>query len=228
VKAEDADPPPKAIGVELVQDISAISPPLTGFLRRHRHRVKTILSNGSRTDTYVVDYLDRASGTRDAAVFAPYATSPTGKLSETRVLLRRQVRYAAWLVTKEPLTTELMAGVIEQGETAAECVVRELREEAGIEAPLSVMRSLGRPLFILPGTLTERIFPIALEVPGELLDRPELLFAAGDGSPFEEGAELLVLSLAEIERAIDQGRIADAKTELVISRLARSLEAATR
>jgi 8-oxo-dGTP pyrophosphatase MutT (NUDIX family) len=223
---------PRAVGVELVQDISAISSPLDGFLRRHRHRVKTLLSDGTRTDTYVVDYIDRSGGTRDAMAVAPFARDPSGAIERTQVLLRRQVRYAAYLIAGEPLTTELIAGVIEEGERPEECVVRELYEEAGLEVELAKVRRLGLPYFVLPGTLTERLVPMAVELDPSALRQAVDIDPYGDGSPFEEGAEAVVLTLGEVFDLIARGpasekgalSISDSKTELILGRLWRALE----
>ena len=49
---------PRVVGVEIIQDISRISSPIDGFLRRMRVRAKSLLSDGTRTDTYVMDWWD--------------------------------------------------------------------------------------------------------------------------------------------------------------------------
>ena len=220
---------PRAIGVELIQDISAISAPISGFLRRHRHRVKTSLDDGTRTDAYVADFVDRAPDRRNAIACAVYAR--TADLGSTRLLLRRQVRYAAFLVTGQPLTTELIAGLIEGDETPEDCAVRELYEEAGLTVELTAVTRLGLPFFILPGVLTERIYPVAVEVPEAALEAALGELPPGDGSPFEEGAELIAPTLAEAYAMMDVPAsgdpaarfIADAKTELILDRLRRRL-----
>lgn len=218
---------PIAVGVELIQDLSAISSPIDGFLRRHRHRVKTLLSDGTRTDTYVADYIDRASVGRDAVGFVPFARKE--KVADTVILLRRQVRYPAWVATQTPLVCEVPAGVIDEPETPEETACRELYEEAGIEAELKQVRQLGRPFFILPGTLTELMYSACIEVGEQQLEAALQLELPGDGGAFEQGAEVIVLTLGEALRAIDGHRsgaipdIMDGRTEIILKRLRDAL-----
>jgi 8-oxo-dGTP pyrophosphatase MutT (NUDIX family) len=222
---------PIAVGVELIQDLSAISSPIEGFLRRHRHRIKTLLSDGTRTDTYVADYIDRAGDFRDAVAIAIFARQKTP--GETLILLRRQVRYAAWISTGAPLVTEVPAGVLELPETPEECAQREVYEETGIEVGLDKVRQLGRPFYILPGTITERLFAASAEVSSEAIRAAAGTQPMGDGSPFEEGAELVVLTLADALSAIAGKRsgatpdIMDSKTELLLRRLKDALSEGT-
>lgn len=225
--------PVHAVGVELVQDISGISSPLEGFLRRYRHRVKTVLSDGSRSDVYTADFVDRRAEIRDAVAVAVFARAAS--LDETRLLLRRQVRYGAYRVHGQALTTELIAGLIEGEEPPLETARRELLEEAGIESLPSRTWALGPPFFVLPGVMTERIFPVAIEIDAATFEAVPELVPQGDGSPFEEGALPLVATFAEVDALIARGPssepgalfIADAKTELVLGRLRRALEAGT-
>jgi 8-oxo-dGTP pyrophosphatase MutT (NUDIX family) len=227
VKGKGNNSGPIAVGVELIQDLSAISSPVEGFLRRHRHRVKTLLSDGTRTDTYVVDYVDRAASTRDAVGFIPFAKKHIP--GETLILLRKQVRYAAWIATGTPLICEVAAGVIEQPETPEETSQRELYEETGIEVDLSRVRPLGRPIFVLPGSLTERLFVTSIEVTEEMINAAIEAGISGDGDPFEEGAELVAIRLDEAMRAIAGTKsgatpdIVDAKSEVIIRRLRDAL-----
>lgn len=220
---------PVPSSVELVQDLSEIAAPVSGFLRRHRHRVKTVMSDGHRTDTYVVDYADRERHRRDAVAVAVYSRGKNP--ARTRVLLRRQVRYAAFLVTGQPVTVELVAGLIESPESPAECTVRELWEEAGATISVDVVKSLGPPFFPIPGLSTERIVPTMVELAADVLESLASNHAPGDGSPFEEGAENFVVSLEEafammadpIGDPRDVSFINDAKTELILRRLEHTL-----
>lgn len=222
----------RAVGVELVQDISEISSPIEGFLRRHRHRAKTLLEDGSRTDVYVVDYVDRDPGQRHAAAIAIYSDPEAGQGAEdARVLLRRQVRYAMYVMTGHALCTEVVAGLIEGRETPEETALREIREETAILADAANIRRLGEPYFVLPGTMTEMIYPIAARVPREAIEASAQAELSGDGSPLEEGAEIVVLTLGEAlalcDRPSDPSKrclhVADAKTEIVLRRLEREL-----
>lgn len=217
-------PPPRAVGVELVQDISGISRPLDGFLRLHRLRVKTLLENETRTETYSVDFVDRGEKARDAVVVLPYAPpAPDEPIGATRVLFRRQLRYPAFLVTGQPLWTEAIAGIIEHPETPHTTAVRELREETGIEVKPDAVRPVGRPFFPLAGAFTERIYPFVAEVEQPMLDAA---YPFAD-SEMEEGAELVTLSLSDAMVLLDKDPtsaggelfIWDAKTEILLHRL---------
>jgi 8-oxo-dGTP pyrophosphatase MutT (NUDIX family) len=220
---------PKLKGVELVQDVSRLSSPVDGFLRRHRHRVKTTFDDGSRTETYLVDYADRVVERREAVVVVVYAKGPTPE--ETLLLLRSQLRYPVYVVEGRPCFLELIAGVLEHPESVAACVVRELAEEAGIDVDEGMVVPLGPAFYPLPAAFTERLHLAAVELPVETIRAVVGSSPDGDGSPFEEGAELIALTMGEALRIIDQGlqqphRLDDAKTELGLRRLLARLSTA--
>lgn len=214
------------MGVELIQDLSAISPALSGFLRRHRHRIKTKLSDGTRTDTYVVDYVDRAAGRRDAVGVLAFirAAHPL----DTTVLLREQVRYPPHVVEGRATMIECVAGIIEDDEPPQTAALRELHEEAGLEVTPDKARRVGGWFYPSPGILTERIAIVVVELASDALDGP--LAPPGDGSEMEVGAELMSMSLGDALALADRGgtedtyQIQDAKTELALFRLKRMLE----
>lgn len=202
----------KAIGVTLIQDLSRLSSPVDGFLRRHRHRIKTLFDDGSRSDVYVADYADRAVGRRDAAAVVAYSPSPT--IGDTWVLLRRQLRYPVHLMTGQPLCLELPAGLIEGKEAPKEAAARELVEETAVMVPLSRIQPLGPAFFPSPGILTEQIFLFSVAMELDTLQSATKNVAEGDGSPMEEGAEILVVQLKDA-----MAEMVDAKTELGLRRL---------
>ncbi|MEQ8276409.1 MAG: NUDIX hydrolase [Deltaproteobacteria bacterium] len=224
--ASDDRAPPRAVGVELIQDLSAISPALSGFLRRHRHRIKTKLSDGTRTDTYVVDYVDRAPNRRDAVGAIAFIRDEDPL--RTTVLLREQVRYPPYVVSGQATMIECVAGIIEGDEPPEAAALRELYEEAGIRAAPTAARQVGGWFYPSPGILTERITIVAIELDADALDGP--LAPPGDGSEMEVGAELLSMSLGDALALADRGgtddpyQIQDAKTELALFRLKRMLE----
>lgn len=214
-------------GVELVQDLSRISPPTEGFLRRYRHRVKSVLSDGQRTETFVVDYVDRTPERRDAVVVAAYQPAPSGDPGEVQVLLRRQLRYPVQVVLGQPLFLEAVAGILEGDEPVVRAAARELFEEAGLDLPAHRFKVLGQPFFPSPGILTERIHVVAAALDPGALERP-LHPAPTDGSAMEQGAELVSLTLDDALRlsevpASEPIYLADAKTELALRRLAVAL-----
>jgi ADP-ribose pyrophosphatase len=229
VKPKDTRPKPLAASIDLIQDISAISSPVEGYLRRYRHRIKTRLSDGSRTDVFVADYVDRASHQRDAVGVVLFARGDTSM--SARVLLRRQLRYAAYIALGAPLVTEVVAGLIERPETPEQTAVRELYEEVGIEVAPDAVKRLGKPFFILPGLLPELMYPIAIELTPQLLEAACEAMPSGDGSPFEQGAEHVIMTIEEaIATSCAPGAnvdVADSKTELLLRRLEQGLREGT-
>ena len=208
-------------GVELVQDLSRISPATEGFLRRYRHRAKAVLSDGHRTETFVVDYVDRAPERRDAVVVAAYV--PGAAPEDAQVLLRRQLRYPVQVVLGQPLFLEAVAGILEGDEPVVRAAMRELYEEAGLDVPAHRFRVLGQPFFPSPGILTERIHVVAVALDPGTFEAP-FHPPPTDGSAMEAGAELLALglghalALTEVP-ATEALYLADAKTELALRRL---------
>lgn len=223
---------PRAIGAELVQDMSSLSAPLEGFTQRHRHRIKTRLEDGSNTDVYVADYIDRKGSIRDAIVVLPYERSD----ARVRVLLRRQFRYAAFVARGVPLVVEAIAGLIDDDEPPSDTVVKELWEEAGISISKSEVAALGEPWFSVPGIMTERMFPFSVEVAPGTFEKALQAEPVGDGSPFEAGAELLVFDLEEalalraqkMNAGITDLWLGDAKTEILLWRLQSELKRGSR
>jgi ADP-ribose pyrophosphatase len=154
------------------------------------------------------------------------------------VLLRRQLRPAAYFRREQSpalperhylLFEEVVAGVLEPGERGFEALQRraaaEVAEEAGISLPHDRYQRLGGPFFMLPGTASEKIHLVQAEVPHDGRTGPWPAPEHGDGSPLEEGAELLWRPLAEALAACDHGEIEDAKTELALRRLVALLAA---
>jgi ADP-ribose pyrophosphatase len=122
------------------------------------------------------------------------------------------------------LLEELVAGVVEPGESGVEALRRraadEVLEEAGISVPPGRFELLGAPFFVHPGVSSDKIHLLSAEVAraaGAVLEAPS---PPGDGSALEEGAELRWRPLEEAIAACERGEIEDAKTELAFRRLA--------
>lgn len=222
---------PIVTGVDRVQDLSRVSSPIEGFLRRFRHRVKSVLSDGTRTESYVVDYVDRTPARRDAVCVLAYVPPPDGgSPDDAQVLMRRQMRYPVHLVAGAPLMLEAVAGIREGPEPVAECAARELWEEAGLRAPAADVVELGAPTFPSPGILTERIHLCVLPLPPGTFDQP-LPPPPTDGTAMEAGAEVLALTLGDALSLTAVAPpaeyfLADAKTELALHRLRAHLREA--
>lgn len=110
------------------------------------------------------------------------------------VLLLRQYRHAAG----ETLL-EIPAGTLEPGESAEDCAVRELAEEAGLEA--AELRLLARP-FTSPGFTDEVVHLFLAPATREVGASPEP----------EEELEPVILPLRRALEMAVAGEIRDAKT----------------
>lgn len=121
-------------------------------------------------------------------------------VSQGRILLVEQTRAAV-----DEKTLEIPAGMIEPGEEAYSAALRELNEEAGLQARyLDPICSF----WPTPGYDTEVIH---LFMAREVTD-------AACKLPLDEGEDIRVrwMDLCEAEQAIRDGRIRDAKTILAI------------
>jgi ADP-ribose diphosphatase len=108
------------------------------------------------------------------------------------VVLVRQLRQSI-----RATTLEIPAGILDkEGESAAECAARELREETGHRA--EDLRSLGT-IHTSLGFTDERIELFTCR-------------AVREGGPVEEGIEVIELRFADALAAVRDGRITDAKS----------------
>ena len=217
---------PRVDAIEIVEDRTASSRCDEGFLHVRRYRALNRRTDGTRSDVYRIDVLDRPS--LDAVAVCLWARTPRG----VEVLLRRQLRPAVLfrrgkvraLPEAEPLLhEEIVAGLLEPGEQGLEALRRrgaeEAREEAGVEVDRERLAPLGSPFYTLPGIVSEKIHLLEVEISrgpqaGDF-DAPQ----EGDGSPLEEGATLLWRGLDEAIAACEAGEIEDAKSELAFRRL---------
>ena len=119
------------------------------------------------------------------------------------------------------LFTEVVAGIIEEGEVGEAAVRRraadEALEEAGERIAPEAVVLLGSS-FPSPGMTAVKFWFAAARVHGDSAIAPE-----GDGSPMEEGARVRWTPLDEALAMCGRGEIEDAKTELVLRRLADHL-----
>jgi ADP-ribose pyrophosphatase len=224
---------PRIADIEIVEDRTAVSRCDEGFLRLKRYRARNLRVDGTRSPVYAIDVIDRP--TLDAVAVCLWARTPGG----VEVLTRRGLRPAALfrrgkpVVLPEPeylLVEEIVAGVLEPGETGLDALRRraaaEVREETGIEIPPERLEPLGGAFFVVPGIASEKIHLVAGEVArtgaAAQFDAPD----GGDGSPLEEGALLAWRGLAEAIEACERGEIEDAKTEIAFRRLSARLSRA--
>jgi len=215
-------PPLPKLALRLVEAIPSRDEP--GFLDLRRQVFRIEREDGSLSDAFVYDTVDRAR--LDAVVIAPHYRDAAGR---RRVFLRSALRPP---VATRPLGIcpvpeapalgglwELPAGLVEPDERSVEglrrCAARELFEEVGLEVDPSVLGELGPSTFPAPGMIGERHFYFHVEVdPARRVTPPE------DGSPLEMGAVIADVPLDEAIELTRRGAIEDAKTEVALRRLA--------
>ncbi|MCC6333431.1 MAG: NUDIX hydrolase [Myxococcales bacterium] len=208
-------------GLEVVEDLTSTARCDEGFLHVRRLRVKNRRDDGSASVVYRVDVVDRPR--LDAVAVLVWRRGAQGPEFLTRQNLRPAAYFRKDKVPAVPdgrshlFCEEIVAGLLEekdQGEAGVRFrAAEEVREEAGYEVKPEQVELLGRPFFVAPGILSEKIFLAAVEVTG-LFPAP----APGDGSPLEEGGVITWRDLAAMRAAIAGGTIQDAKTELALQR----------
>jgi ADP-ribose pyrophosphatase len=217
---------PRIEAIEIVEDRTATSRCDEGFLHVRRYRARNRRVDGSRSDEYRIDVVERPA--LDAVAVCLWARTPRG----VEVLLRRQLRPAvhfrqgrlrALPERDHLLFEELVAGVLEPGELGLAALQRraadEVQEEAGLILPPERFQPLGAPFYMLPGIVSEKIHLLAAEVPRGTEEGVHHAPEGGDGSPLEEGAELVWRSLDRAIAAAAAGELEDAKSEIAFRRL---------
>ncbi|MEP7050108.1 MAG: NUDIX domain-containing protein [Pseudomonadota bacterium] len=213
------------IALELLEDLSPDSP--RGFLRLVRRRYRAVYPDGTRSDPFVYDAVDRAA--IDAVVIVAHFVASDGS---RRVYLRSAVRPPLALrepgrspLPNDPCHTglwEVPAGLVEVSEQSATGVARsaqrELAEELGFSMPLAAMKPLGASAFPCPGVIAERHFFFEVSVTPSERQEPEL-----DGSALEHLGAVVDVSLEEALDMCRCGQIEDSKTELALWRLLDAL-----
>ena len=214
-------PDEEVTAIEVVEDLTSTARYDEGFLHLRRLRCRNRRADGSLSRTYTVDVVDRP--VPDAVAVLVWRQTSLG----VEVLTRRTLRPAAYFRRELPLPVpdqetyltveELVAGVLEaqdRGEAGVRArAAAEVEEEAGYAVRPERVELLGPAFFMLPGIISEKIHPTAVDVTGL-----QPLAPTGDGSPLEEGASLRWWAAGDLLGACRQGEVADAKTELCLLR----------
>lgn len=189
---------------------------MTDWKDRVREKERTLLSdNWGRLHRNVFDYR-RSDGTWQEQVRETYdrgdgATVLPYDPDRGTILLIRQFRYPAFVRGHVEPLIEACAGLLDADDPVT-CIKKEAEEELGVtlEAPRRVMAS-----FMSPGSVVEQVhFFVARYSPGD---------RTGDGGGHaHEGEDIEVLELPfhEALAMIDDGRICDAKTIMLIQHAA--------
>ncbi len=183
--------------------IVKIEPLSHRWAKLDRYTISYERSDG-RTDTLIREVHDHGDG----ACVLPYDRA------RGTVLLVRQFRLPVELSGADGFILEVCAGLLD-GDDPAECAKREAEEELGFR--MSNLRQMAS-CFMTPGAVTERITMFLADYDHEAR------MGAGGGHVHEgEDIEVLELSFGEVRRMAKDGRIADAKTLLLIMYLEREL-----
>ena len=213
-------PPPRVRIEVVVEDRPDVERP---FLRLRHALLRNHYADGTSSKEYAYDLVDRAA--IDAVGIVLWADTPEG----TKICLRSGLRpplafrsrYALPLPEPDPVTTiwEVPAGLVEPDENGAEglraCAARETLEETGIAVDPEDFGALGPAVCLSPGVIGEKLHFLEARVDADVRGTPTL-----DGSAVEERGEIRFVLLDEALAATRDGRIADAKTEIAIRRLA--------
>ncbi len=216
-------PEPPHIDVELHEDHTARSSCDRGFLKLRRLELRNTYDDGSKSDPYRYDLVERTA--IDAVVMALEADGEAGPTILLRSALRPPLAFRAALdppvaePKSGPVLWEAPAGLIEQHERGIEgviaCAARETMEETGLEVSVEAFSPLGPAIFLSPGVIAEKIHFVHARVDPSRRGVP-----TEDGSPVEARASIQFVELRAALALIDEGVVADAKTEIAIRRLA--------
>jgi ADP-ribose pyrophosphatase len=218
------------VDIEIVEDLTAQTPSDKGYLKVRRLRLRTRNADGTASEAYRYDAVDRAA--LDAVVVLMWAARE-GAPRDPLVCVRKQLRPPLLLRRERELVVpdasaelelwELPAGLIEvheRGEEGVlECARRETEEETGFSLPVGDFARLGVPVYLSPGMCAEKIHLVKVRVPDPTL----AVEAKGDGV-VEAGSTVAWWPLSECLARADEGAIEDAKTELALRRLRAELE----
>ena len=203
------------VSVHVERDRTRESGALGGFVNLCRVDLVAIRPDGRASLPFSYDVATRAS--LDAVVMAAHYLEGGVR----RVFLRSAVRPALALRGVPPLHDgalwELPAGLIDENETPSQAAARELREELGFCVDPEDLSAIGPPVFPAPGLIAEIHYFFHVEVDPRDRGTP-----TEDGSVLEEDAFVVDVSLEDALEHCRRGAITDAKTELVLRRLAEA------
>jgi ADP-ribose pyrophosphatase len=219
--------PREVADLEVVEDRTSSSGCDEGFLRLRRLKMRTVYSDGTRSEAYPVDVVSRKEP--DAVAVAVYAFRGSAGSREVVAVLRLGIRPPVHLrrhkrmvqPDAEPRSSlhEIVAGILEPEDIGPHGVDRraaaECLEEAGLDASPADAERLGGPSFPSPGVTDEKVHFRAVRAHLDGLRE-----APGDGSAMEEAGSVVVLPLREAIERCRTGDIPDMKTEVALLRLA--------
>ncbi len=169
----------------------------SGFFSIERYRFRHRLFNGQMSGEVVREIFERGH----AAVLLPYDAR------RDEVVLIEQIRIAAFDTSATPWLLEMVAGIIEPGESVEEVARREAQEEAGL--------TVGRIKPVInylasPGGTSERLSVMVGEVDASL--------AKGNHGLEEENEDILVhvVSRQQAYQWVEEGKIDNAASVIAL------------
>ena len=168
-----------------------------GYFRVDRYRLRHGLHEGGMGNEIVREVFERGH----AVGILPFDPD------RDEVVMIEQFRIGAYAAGVEPWLTEIVAGIIEQGETAEQVARREITEESGLKA--------------------EELWPMAryLVSPGGASEKVELFLARVDArlaggvhglDHEEEDIRVFPLPYAEAAAMVEEGMIGNAMTLIAL------------
>ncbi|HXI01414.1 MAG TPA: NUDIX domain-containing protein [Sphingobacteriaceae bacterium] len=124
------------------------------------------------------------------------------------VLLSRQFRLPAYLIDQEKDLIETCAGMIDEGETPKEAIIREAEEELGYRVAFVSKVCEAYPS---PGGLSELIHFYIAPYSDDMK-----VNAGGGKKDEEEDIDVLELSFVQVRDMLEKGEFTDAKTIILI------------
>ncbi|TAJ38043.1 MAG: NUDIX domain-containing protein [Reyranella sp.] len=192
-----ADPPPSDEKAELVDHVVAFK----GYFKVGRYFFRHTLYQGGQSPVISREVFERGH----AAGVLPY--DPL----RDEVVLIRQFRAGSYVAGRHPWSWEMVAGILEEGESPEDLVRREAVEEAGLEVgdliPIHT-------LMVSPGAMSESC---AL-----FLGRVDASAAGGVFGLESEGENILVkvVPFFEARAMLDRGEIENAAAVVALQWLA--------
>lgn len=178
-------------------EIKSIEKLYDGFFTTELYKLRHRLFEGGWSAWLDREVMDRGH----AVVVLPY--DPV----TDQIVTLEQFRVGAIATSESPWLTELVAGMVDEGESAEDVAHRELDEEAGLKA-----QSLEYAMSYLssPGGLTERIYIY--------IARVDAKSASQFGGLASENEDIKVepMARADVLNMLDQGKIDNAATVIAL------------
>lgn len=180
---------PEAVKVESIETVSQ------GFLKTEKVTFTHTKFDGSESNQIVRERVVRG----DAAHILLFDAQ------NDLVCLTKQIRPCV-IDTDSPYMIELVAGMIDEGETAIGAAVREAKEEVGVDVSPFKIEIVAKDVFLAPGSMTERT--TILIGNADLADVPEAGGMAGE----DEDIQTVICSTKELEEMLLNDVIRDLPT----------------